>query len=273
MSKLCALEHYGFLGITGKDCVKFLQGYATCDLQTLNNGRLAMGAICNIKGRMLTSFLILKQDDTLLLRMHRPLVSRTIEFLGQYIVFSKAELVDLSDKYRCYGAFDCEQMTSNTFEVSGNNIEVSLGTPGTLATRREHWVGSDAEPEVNTPATEWTAAEISDGFAWVQPRTSEEFLPQMFNYHEFGAIDFEKGCYLGQEIVARMQYRGELKRRLHRLESKVQRETGTRLGEGTVVATSWNTDICHLLAVIQNTTEAPLDVTFEDGESVTATPC
>ena len=91
----------------------------------------------------------------------------------------------------------------------------------------------------------------------------------MLNYHTLDGIDFDKGCYLGQEIVARAQYRGELKRRLHKLESATERPAGTALDQGIVVASAGS----HLLAVLSNSKAEAIPATFEDGESVTAVPC
>ena len=94
---------YGFLAITGKDAQKFLQGYATCDIEDITDTLTAIGATLNLQGRMVTSFRLARIEDGFLLRMSRDLVPATQEFLKKYIVFSKAQMNDLSDTLYCYG--------------------------------------------------------------------------------------------------------------------------------------------------------------------------
>ena len=106
ISQNIQLDHFGFLKVSGVDAVTFLQGYTTCDLAALNDDSAQLGAICNIQGRMLASFIVIRQDQDLVLRMHKSLVPKTIAFLTKYIVFSKAELTDISEKLRCYGSLN-----------------------------------------------------------------------------------------------------------------------------------------------------------------------
>jgi len=209
------LDHFGFLSITGRDAQKFLQGYVTCDLEKLEQEAMR-GAICNIKGRMVSNFLVCRIEDGLLLRLSRDLLDPTLEFLKKYIVFSKAEMQNKSDQYNCYGIWG-----NKLAEQSGDlptDLMAITHTPAGVAIkiadeRFELWATDQHEAEADTK--EWQRAEIDSGVIWVDSATSEEYIPQMLNLHNIEAISFDKGCYLGQEIVARMQYRGELKKRLH----------------------------------------------------------
>ncbi len=286
----CVLDDVGFLQVSGKDAVKFLQGYSTCDLDNLQadtGHRTLTGAICDIRGRMITSFRILKRHDALILRMHRPLVPKTIDFLSKYIVFSKASLTDISALLHCYGLARCEHNTANTYHEDGDGVTLNLGD------RQEIWLTTRLEDRQETNRQDWALAEIKSGIVWVEEATSGQFIPQMFNYDKTGAIDFDKGCYLGQEVVARIQYRGTMKRRLHRLASRVSRNVGCAISGGTVVASvtvasatvasatvasatlSQEEGGYQLLAVLQNTNadkSAGLSVQFDDGEKVPAVP-
>ena len=264
MSQVCSLEYFGFIRVSGKEAIKFLQGYTTCNLDRLDGGQVLPGAVCNIQGRMITSFLIAKRpdpngQDELILRMHRPLVPKTIEFLNQYIVFSKASLADISESLRCYGVLACGQVATGTCDIDGADVTVNLDD------RQELWVAG--EQVVNAPVSDWCLAEVEAGRAWVQEATSEQFLPQMFNYHNTGAIDFDKGCYLGQEIVARMQYRGALKRRLYRLSSGQLRDVGCSVKEGIIVGSSQGEGACRLLAVLQVPRGGPDDQAGDSGSA------
>ncbi|HIG41664.1 MAG: hypothetical protein ABGY96_04825 [bacterium] len=212
MDELLSLSRFGFLSVTGKDATKFLQGYTTCDLEVLDPGEVRLGAICNIQGRMVSNFYVVAIDDGYLLRMSRSLVSPTQGFLKKYIVFSKAVTRDLSDSYHCYGRM--ESMAGfppipGTFSVIDDDKVICVD-----GTRYEIWTGKSRSAADDI--SPWIAADIMQGHAWVDEHSANSFIPQMFNQHELGGISFDKGCYLGQEIVARMQYRGELKKRLHR---------------------------------------------------------
>ncbi len=258
MSTYYTLDQFGFMSVTGVDAVSFMQGYTTCNLETLAPGHFQMGAVCNLKGRMISSFLVVLQGHDLLFRMHRSQVQPTIAFLSKYIVFSKASLEDRSETLVCYGSLDHES------EV-GTSVVKDETILTTLNNRSEVWTKTPPDGDVTGDATPYIDAEIEAGVAWVDAQSSEQYLPQMFAYHERDAIDFTKGCYLGQEIVARAQYRGELKRRLHHLPAAVDVQT---FDGGAIVSTGSQAS----LAVINNSSNDPVSVDV-NGQSLTATPC
>jgi folate-binding protein YgfZ len=268
------LDHFGFLKISGVDAVTFLQGYTTCDLAALKDDSAQLGAICNIQGRMLTSFIVIRQGQDLVLRMHKSLVPGTIAFLSKYIVFSKAELTDISENLRCYGALNPESQHGSKhgespYPVSTDNgtITIDLGNRQEQWREqwREQWTAANQTPVTTGMIEEWTDAELEAGTVWVNESSCEKYLPQMLNYHQLGGISFTKGCYLGQEIVARMQYRGELKKRLHQIESAAQ---GRDLASGNIVVSG--SHAC--LAVLSNPTGDPVSITWSDGSVDTALP-
>ncbi len=245
---LVTLDQFGFLSITGRDAEKFLQGYTTCDLTRLTQGMVMRGAICNIKGRMVSNFLAIRTNEGFLLRLHRDLVESTSAFLAKYIVFSKAEIKDQSAELHCYGATS-EGLADVDVDLPQEPGAIADSDHGQIlkvaSDRFEIW--SQKEVPATAEQTEWQRAELAEGIIWVDSVTSGAFIPQMFNLHNIEGISFEKGCYLGQEIVARMQYRGELKNRLHLAEldevselkvgAKIQSE-GKKVGEVVAVAGS-----------------------------------
>jgi folate-binding protein YgfZ len=225
MNNLTALKDFGFLTVTGRDAQKFLQGYTTCDLEDITEHEVRAGAICNIKGRMVCNFLVCREPEGFLLRHKLNLIAPTIAFLGKYIVFSKATLEDCSEKLRCYGSMNAEDnfpQTLHEISVIPAGRALNLG-----AHRTEIW--SQETLQADQDDSLWVAEELKAGVVWVDDITTEEYIPQMFNLHGLGGISFEKGCYLGQEIVARMQYRGELKNRLHIGQSKEVLPIGTKV--------------------------------------------
>jgi folate-binding protein YgfZ len=272
------LEEFGFLAIRGKDAISFLQGYTTCDLNNLTPEHSLIGAICNLQGRMVSSFRITSLSDGVLLRLDKRLIEHTTQFLGKYIVFSKAELSDMSETYVCYGAIgpmpSASPATVGGSTVDSGNIIINVSITGP---RYEVWsqdeiAGDDMEN--NT----WQLAEIEDGYAWVNAQTTEEYIPQMFNYHNIGGIDFEKGCYLGQEIIARLEYRGKLKRKLHRGHSTNPASPGDAITNlagkevGRVVRVAEDGEGFVLLAVVQNADDGDIQARVNEGEPFSLTP-
>jgi folate-binding protein YgfZ len=184
--------------------------------------------------------------------MHKDLIEPTLKFLGKYIVFSKAEMKNQSHQLFCYGLNE-QALTANKVDLPQASSQLTELENGQLIRtgeqRLELW--SNTELEATGSLQDWLIAELESGIVWVAPQTSEEYIPQMYNLHNIEGISFEKGCYLGQEIVARMQYRGELKKRLHIAElsadhqneasevgAKVVNDSGKNLGN--VVARSAN---------------------------------
>jgi folate-binding protein YgfZ len=256
------LEHFGFLKISGVDAVNFLQGYTTCDLAALTDDSAQLGAVCNIQGRMLASFIIIRQGQDLILRMHKALVAKTIAFLTKYIVFSKAELTDISENLYCFGAPHAKSAARESpYSTMTDNGTITID----LGNREERWASADQTTVITGMIEQWADAELDAGIAWIDENSCEAYLPQTLNYHQLGGISFTKGCYLGQEIVARMQYRGELKKRLHRIETGTQ---GRDLVPGMIVASG--SHAC--LAVLSNPTGEPISVTWSDGAVDIASP-
>ena len=228
----------GILSLEGKDAVAFLQGYTTCDLEQIGTQLFAqLGAICTLKGRMLTSFLAVQHEGRLMLRMDPALVPVARDFLAKYIVFSKAEMQDISADWHCYGILNgspekdkSEGASLAQLPVAGTADEINISLPW----GQEIWSRNKQEATGNID--DWRAAEVDFGLAWVRVETQDAFLPQMLNYHELGGVDFDKGCYLGQEVVARAQFRGELKRGLRRVDNAGGLKVGDEVDGGKVVA-------------------------------------
>lgn len=232
---ISALSQYGFLAITGPDGSKFLQGQTTCDWRNVDVDNATLGSYCNIKGRMVISFLggTLKNEE-ILLRLHADTADSGCETLAKYIVFSKAKIKNATDEYVAFGISGkkakellLEQLgmapTAAMKQVTnGQVIIVQLDDDGE---RFECWATAETATELwrqlgttatTIDSTHWEAQNIQAGLGEIRASTQDTFIPQMLNYQLIGGVSFTKGCYTGQEVVARMQYRGKLKRRLYR---------------------------------------------------------
>ena len=255
MTKSLTLDHFGFLELSGKDAKKFLQGYTTCNLENLTPEKAQMGAICDIQGRVITSFLLVNIEEKLLLRMSKDLLEKTFSFLSKYIVFSKAEIRDISDELFCYGN-DSAQSNEMSVEATDNGFEIDLGN------RKELWL-KKKESKKEMHLKDWTDLEIELLHSWINAKNSQLFLPQSLNYHEINALDFEKGCYLGQEIIARMHFRGRLKKKLHLINTGL-----IRLKDEVLISQGRK----KTLAILKNSTDQPVEVVSEDNKKVFARP-
>lgn len=227
------LDESQLLLVRGPDAAKFLQGQVTCDVRELTNGVTRIGAQCNPKGRILLSFRAAQVDpETIALRIPRSMCEKAQQTLGKYIVFSKAEIVDAKDDFHLYGLAgeNAEKIAANISPRLPENpddiVQEGSGFVIQLATNRyEFWIPSTdstafAERLSGSTAkaneAEWVLEDIRQGIATIYPETFEIFTPQEINYQLVNAINFRKGCYTGQEIVARLHYRGKLKRHMYR---------------------------------------------------------
>jgi folate-binding protein YgfZ len=227
----CPLSHEGVLAVRGSDAAKFLQGQLTCNLNYLSDTQASLGARCTQKGRMQSSFRILLQGDGVLLAMASELLEPQLADLKKYAVFSKSKLTDESAAWVRFGLMNADpaltglglELPAETDSVVRNDTLIAIRvSPG----RAELWVPAEQGDAVRnqlaatleqTDLNEWLLGQIRAGIGQVMPQTRELFIPQMLNLQAVGGVSFKKGCYTGQEIVARMQYLGNLKRRLYRL--------------------------------------------------------
>lgn len=227
----CPLSHEGVLAVRGPDASKFLQGQLTCNLNYLSDSQSSLGARCNQKGRMQSSFRILLEGDGCLLAMARELIEPQLADLKKYAVFSKAKLADESASWARFGLADAQVALSGlglelpeedgsvaradgliALRVSSQRAELWMPAER-VASLRQQLAAQLPEGELN----QWLLGQVRAGLGQVMPETRELFIPQMLNLQAVGGVSFKKGCYTGQEIVARMQYLGKLKRRLYRL--------------------------------------------------------
>jgi tRNA-modifying protein YgfZ len=214
------LIHLGLLSVKGADSARFLQGQVTCDVQQLSLGHSLIGARCNPKGRALADFLLCQpSEDQLLLVMNHRLVQQNIEELSKFAAFFKTQLLDASKDYQLIGICgeEAETLASNIpasyhYPLSDGRQLLIVPTEDAPSAWKE--LSASAAPTGNEF---WHLQDIRAGLGHVQTETVAMFVPQMLNLQAIEGISFKKGCYTGQEVVARMKYLGKLKRRMYRL--------------------------------------------------------
>jgi folate-binding protein YgfZ len=204
---LAWLPDYAVVSFEGTDVLRFLQGYLTCDTAALTPTQLQPAAFCSLKGRVvLNGWCTAPGPEQVLLVTHRSVVEILANLLKVYLRFSKTRLVDLRDERLVFGGLHAG--------AGGLPLDAAreLLVCASIAEAEALW-----QAHAHIAAANWDAAMIAAGLPLVSAPTSDAFLPQMLNLPAQGAIDFAKGCYLGQEVVARAQHRGQVKRHLARL--------------------------------------------------------
>ena len=270
----CPLSHEGVLAARGPDAGKFLQGQLTCNLNYLSASS-SLGARCTPKGRMQSSFRILPHGDGFLLAMAGELLETQLADLKKYGVFSKVQLSDDSRQWTRFGLCNADAVLRDLGLELPASADALSGSGELLAVRlsdgrAELWVSDAQAPAIQARLAErlpeaalndWLLAQVRAGIGQVFGATRELFIPQMLNLQALGGVSFKKGCYAGQEIVARMQYLGKLKRRMYRLSLENDSslaQIGAELfspvhatGVGNVVLAARAGERSELLAVVQ----------------------
>ncbi len=221
-SGVTALQHLGVIRVAGEDAARFLQGQLTQDFALLGLSEARLAAFCSAKGRMQASFVGLKRShDEILLVCSRDLLPTTLKRLSMFVLRAKARLSDASDAFRLFGLVGAAVPPALPVAAwsqwrDGEASVVRLYPAEGLA--RALWLapGAAAQPEGEALAEPlWQWLDVRSGVGTVSQPVYEAFVPQMLNYESVGGVNFKKGCYPGQEVVARSQFRGTLKRRAY----------------------------------------------------------
>ncbi|HEX6154912.1 MAG TPA: folate-binding protein [Burkholderiales bacterium] len=215
----CArLNRYGLLAVTGAEAREFLHAQLTNDIAKLAPDRSALAGWCTAKGRLLATMLVIPSPDGFLLQLARDLAPAVAKRLSMFVLRSKVKIADESDAWVQFGVW--KGLPAVSWE--GGTVSVPVGS------LRHLRIGKGLALHCSRTEEDWTLEEIRSGRPWISAATQDQFVPQMVNLEQVGGVDFQKGCYPGQEIVARAQYRGEVKRRMFR----VQAPAGSALKPG-----------------------------------------
>lgn len=227
-SAVAELSWLGVVSVSGPDAEDFLQNQLCNDLRDLRKEKAQLNGHLNPKGRMLANFLALRGDKEISFVMPASLIPSFIKRLSMYRLRAKVDLADSSDQWVAMGLVGAEAEAALGTEVSEKPFTVVAGEHGIAirlpqagilllapaAKAQTLWEGFAARcPAVGGDAWQWLL--VQAGLPIILPATQEKFVPQMVNYEALGGVSFTKGCFPGQEVVARTQHLGEIKRRLH----------------------------------------------------------
>lgn len=228
LNSISDLSHHGLLKVSGPDATPFLQGQLSCDLTKITARTSTLGCYCNPQGRILATFRLFQIKDDYYLFMPRSMISVMQNALEKYSLFSKVTIEpDLQNiligiagpsttSFLKQLNYDFPDEASGVTQTKGLTIiKVRANCSrficiGSFEAIKLLWceLSSDLIP---TTDLAWQYYDIINGIPTIYPETQSQFLPHRINYHLLNGIDFEKGCYVGQEVIARLHYRGKLK--------------------------------------------------------------
>jgi folate-binding protein YgfZ len=216
------------LSVTGDDARDFLHAQLTNDIQGLTPDRSALAGWCSAQGRLLASFVVIRSPQGYLLQLARDLAPAVAKRLGMFVLRLKVKVADESDAWVQDGIWDADWQQPDVAWKDGI-ATVRVGESRFIQ------LGPTAAMTEKPGATEeeWILREIRAGRPFISSATQDKFVPQMVNLEKLGGVDFQKGCYPGQEIVARAQYRGQVKRRMVQMQGAAR--PGEEFAGGTVV--------------------------------------
>jgi folate-binding protein YgfZ len=219
------LKNSGVIQLTGEEKVKYLQGQITADVNQLTPNNALLASHCDFKGKVWSVFYTLLWQDSILLVTHKSVLDTSLSELNKYGVFAKVEITNQSDNWEITGGLGdaFEKATSELFDElpSGDKKVISnaYGLVMSVVQPEQRYLvlqPKNAEKKLALNESEnnylWEIADIKSGLGDIRETTINEYVPQMLNLQAMDAIDFEKGCYMGQEVVARTKYLGRNKR-------------------------------------------------------------
>ncbi len=214
------LAHWGVIRAEGADAATFLQGQLTQDMSTLDAHHARWAGYCSAKGRLLATFLVWRPSpDVYLLACSADILAATLKRLQMFVLRAQCKLVDATLAVNLEGRW----LADSADPSGGLPLTVDHGVirlPSVDGHRRDVAFGQGVGPVEGSDEqlAAWHWLEVGSGVPWIVAATQDAFVPQMVNLELVGGVNFKKGCFPGQEVVARSQYRGTLKRRMHLFE-------------------------------------------------------
>ena len=268
---ICDLSHFSTMVIAGEDAADFMQGQFTNNVDNVNENNSQISGFCNNKGRMIANFRLFQHQQNYFISIKSDLVERSIAHLQNYILRAQVAIQDISEQLIHIGISGehaesllspfIDRLKSEIDSVSHNDNYIAIRAPGETPRYEifcsfEHakalWESVGTKARIANSAY-WDHLNIKNGLPFIDSNTSEEFVPQMANMELINGLSFEKGCYTGQEIVARTHYLGKQKRLTYRI--KIKSDTIPQAGEQLATESSTENQYTGTLITVQPTAE------------------
>ncbi len=233
-----ALPHLGVIQAQGEDAANFLHNQLSNDVLLLPVGQARLAAFCSAKGRMQASFILVKTaPDTVLLVLSLDLLAQTLKRLSMFVLRAKVKMSDATGQWQLRGLLGDSARNlvggaapwQTVAQDMAHTVALYPAVLDDSKIPRALWIapaGHALPAGADVPTDVWSWAEVMSGATLVSQPLFEAFVPQMMNYESVGGVNFKKGCYPGQEVVARSQFRGTLKRRTALVHSPVALAAG-----------------------------------------------
>jgi len=230
---LCDLSHLGFISVTGNDAQSFLQNQLSNDIKQVSEQRSQLNAYCTAKGRALALFRVFQFHDSYYLQLPVERIETTQKRLQMFVLMSKVTLQNASDRFFAFGIAgpNAQQNLQQICQTIPQNEDTCTSTDDLIITRirglQPRYIVAGEFDALSAAWNKlksasmlcgnhvWSYLDIHAGVPQIYEANVEEFVPQMLNLHSIDGISFQKGCYPGQEVVARMHFLGKLKRRMY----------------------------------------------------------
>ena len=221
-TRFSRLSHLEIIRIQGPDALKFLQGQCTQDVMKLTPEAAQPGAFCTAKGRTVTNcWLYAHQTDDVILVCHRDSAPLLAKHLSKYIAFFRGTQLHFEpQRYQLTGLFERAEQLTNAINAAA--VVLPWFTTRSLLccdvqSSQAEQIDQQLSQLQALPESHWQAEDIAQRCLWLDADQHERWIPQNYSLDELGGISFEKGCYTGQEVVARLHYKGQSKKQLFAL--------------------------------------------------------
>jgi len=279
---LVSLENYSAISLKGEEQTSYLQGQVTCDVNSSNDNNLLVGAHCNAKGKVFSVFRLINRNSAHLLIQPKASICGSISELKKFGVFAKVDITPTDElSFIALVGEQAATILQDNFnqipDILTPIVQSDTTTLVYIAGKQARYLLIDENQvldnivnKFNLPiyhSSAWSLLEINEGFPQLSSKSSGEYVPQMLNLQAINGISFTKGCYLGQETVARMQYLGKNKRALFSLKTHltqpledddiIEKQLGDNWRKAGDILTKYQSDDghCFLQAVLNNDLE------------------
>ena len=287
------LNSFSAISLAGEEQVKYLQGQVTCDVNSLAQKKILTGAHCNAKGKVFSAFRLIARDEKLLLLQPQSSIEQSLAELKKFGVFAKVEITQASDiSYLAIAGNKAASAMAELFPQVPDTLSPVIQEQNTtlvyIAGKVDRYLiidTSDKIAEISTAInfpiyddSVWNLLEISEGFPVLSDQYIGEYVPQMLNLQAINGISFTKGCYLGQETVARMQYLGKNKRALFALTGEavnvstgdiIEKKLGEHWRKAGDVLSAYQADnkTAYIQAILAKDSEESTELRIKEQES------
>lgn len=259
---LCLPAGFALLSVSGEDRQTFLHGQLINDLNLIAKPGAQLSGWCNPRGQLISNFLVINTGTAFLLLFRKELLDYVLKRLNMFVLRANVTVEDITETTPLLGVANCEDtdlldagMSNTPGAISANDGVMAVCLPDQS---RRYLLLGNVEAQVAkttelqnaltlTGADTWSLLDILAGMPWIGSATQEKFLPQMLNLDVLDGLSYKKGCYPGQEVIARLHYRGEVKRRIQLVTCDTKLVAGMVIksndsNAGTVVNSAINGD-------------------------------